>query len=174
MAKSKATSTINAVLKLASRPVRLEATDGEKERDQISVLVFDTGNESFAVGVEHIEGVVDCPGITPLPNPPEGIIGVTSVRGRMTLVFCLNGGSGPGESRRRLILLKGDAQLGLFADRIEDVVSFSRKELRDAVSRRGNPAKPRTEERSVRRASLCFQHKGRDIPVVDVDRLVED
>ena len=173
MAKSKTTSTIKAVLKLASRPARLSAADEEKEGSQISVLVFDTGNDTFAVGVEHIEGVVDCPSITPLPNPPEGIIGVASVRGRMTLVFCMNGGNVPGESRRRLILLKGDAQLGLFADRIEDVVSFSRKELRGAGKRRGDQAKAGKEDRGVKGASPCFQHKGREIPVVDVDRLVE-
>jgi chemotaxis signal transduction protein len=170
MAKSKTTTTINAFLKLASMPIRLDSDADEKDGYQVSMLVFDTGNETYAIAVENVEGIVDCPRITPLPNPPDDIIGVASVRGRMTLVMCLNGNSIPGESRQRLILLKGDAQLGLFADRIDDVVSFPKKELRKAVNRKGDRV---TEAKGQDKWSAFFHHRGRRIPVVELDQLTE-
>lgn len=157
MAKSKTTSTINALLKLAAIPVQLGAADEAADAGQVSALVFETGGETFAIDVQNIEGVVDCPKITPLPTPPEGVIGVTSVRGRMTLVVCLTANRIAADSRRRLILLRGEAQLGLFADRIEDVVSFSEKEARG--------------DRRQRRAVIT--HKKRKIQVVDIEQLVE-
>src|SRR5262249_16860425 len=84
MAKSKTTSTINALLKLAAIPAKIVASDEGKGSLQVSVLVFEIGNEGFAIAVESVEGVVDCPNLTPLPSAPEGVIGVVSVRGRMT------------------------------------------------------------------------------------------
>ena len=168
MTKSKRTSTINAVFKFASLPMRLDAKEEAKTAGQMSVLVFETGNEAFAIAVENVEGVVDCPRITPLPNPPDGIIGVASVRGRMTLVMCLNGSLMPGDSRRRLILVKGEAQLGLFADRIEDVVSFAMKDLRKTANRKGAGGQ---EAKKGKKWDTFFRHKGRSIAVVEIDQL---
>ncbi len=170
MAKSKTTATINALLKLASIPVKLGSGDDARDGDGVSVLVFETGDEAFAIKVENIEGVVDCPKITPLPNPPDGVVGVASVRGRMTLVMCLTADGTPGESRQRLILLKGDSQIGLFANRIEDVVSFAGNEWREALV--GKEKGPPPAKGPTRRG-LYFVHKERRIPVIDLESLID-
>jgi purine-binding chemotaxis protein CheW len=168
--KSKTSSTINALLKLAAVPVKLGPAEETRDVEHISALVFETGDERFAIVVENIEGVVDCPRVTPLPNPPEDVIGVASVRGRMTLVVCPNASSFADDSRKRLILLKGDSQLGLLADRIEDVVSLSQKELRHRGSRKGKEAQEGKNEKN-RRAS--FTYKGCQISLLDVEQLGE-
>jgi chemotaxis signal transduction protein len=169
MAKSKTSSTINALLRLAAIPVKLNPASVEEDRqDHLSFLLFDIGEDCFALGVENIEGVVDCSRITPLPSPPDGIVGVTSARGRMTLVMNLSPGSTPGGGRQRLVLLKGESQLGLLTDRIEDVVTLSAEYL-DLLNKRV------VEKNSQSRwlGNNIFKNKGRVIPVIDFEKLVE-
>lgn len=169
MAKSKTSSTINALLRLAAIPVKMSpASDEQDNREALSFLVFDIGEACFALAVENIEGVVDCSRITPLPSPPDGIVGVTSIRGRMTLVMNLSAGHLQGGGRQRLVLLKGESQLGLLADRIEDVVTLSAENL-DLLNKR--VAEKNSQTRWV--GNNYLKNRGRVIPVIDFDRLVE-
>ena len=64
-----------------------------------------------------------------LPGPPDGVIGVTSVRGKMTVVMDLSLKANHKDEKRRLVLLKGDAQLGLLADHIDGVVVIKPDEV---------------------------------------------
>jgi chemotaxis signal transduction protein len=168
MAKSKTSSTINALLRLAAIPVKLSAANQEDDNpEQLSFLVFDIGEECFALAVENIEGVVDCSRITPLPSPPDGIVGVTSVRGRMTLVMNLSASHPPG-TRQRLVLLKGESQLGLLADRIEGVVTLNATHI-DMLNKR--EAEKNSQTRWL--GTNYFKNRGRMIPVIDFEKLVE-
>jgi chemotaxis signal transduction protein len=169
MPRSKGSSTINALLRLASIPVKLGSTSQEaSDADQQSVLMLEIGDQRFAVSVEHVEGVVDCPKISPLPYPPEGMIGVTSVRGKMTLVMSLSTMSGPGASKQRLVLLKGESQLGLLADRIEDVLTIAKDDIEGSGKRLvGSDLQQRWP------VSSFFNYKGRRIPILDFERLFE-
>lgn len=135
----------------------LEPTDAPV--DVVSVLLFEIGGEAFGIGVEHTEGVVDCPRITPLPSAPDGIIGVASVRGRMTLVMDCSRKANPGEEKRRLILLKGESQLGLLAERVEGVIALDPEKIR---KRKGDD-----------KTAAHFQHEDRRIPLLDAARLAE-
>jgi purine-binding chemotaxis protein CheW len=140
--------------------------------DQVSVLVFATGGYRFSIGVEHTEGVVDCPRISPLPSPPDGIIGVTSVRGRMTVVMDLNVAANQPAAKRRLILVKGEAQLGLIADQVEGVVALEPKQLRSTGGRDDKSSKT-SDVDATWPARFYFKSEGRRVPVVDVERLGE-
>lgn len=135
---------------------------GEAQPGGMSVLVFDIGEVKFAIGVDHTEGVVDCPRITPLPSPPDGVIGVTSVRGKMTLVFELDPVSANRPAKRRLILLKGDAQIGLIADRIDGVVS---------ISPSGRQAAKLRETKEDWPVISSFKHAGATVRILDVEAL---
>src|ERR687884_1758489 len=133
----------------------LEPTDAPV--DVVSILLFEIGGEVFGIGVEHTEGVVDCPRVTPLPSAPDGIIGVASVRGRMTLVMDCSLKANPDEGKRRLILLKGESQLGLLAERVEGVVALDPEKIH---KRKGDDKTATTTE--VRWAAAAhFQHEGR-------------
>jgi chemotaxis signal transduction protein len=137
--------------------------------DAVSVLLFEIGSESFGIGVEQTEGVVDCPRITPLPSAPDRLIGVASVRGRMTLVMDLSGKANSGEYKRRLILLKGESQLGLLAERVEGVIALEPEKVR---KRKGDDKAAHGGE-SRRAAPEHFKHEGRLVPLLDAARLAE-
>jgi chemotaxis signal transduction protein len=158
---------------LAVSPIPLALTGLEPVDvpvDVVSVLLFEIGGEAFGIGVEHTEGVVDCPRITPLPSAPDGMIGVASVRGRMTLVMDFSLKANPSECKGRLILLKGESQLGLLAERVEGVIALEPETIR---KRKGNDksAARAGEERWA--APAHFKHEGRLVPLLDVARLAE-
>jgi chemotaxis signal transduction protein len=134
-----------------------------------SVIVFNVANLTFGVDVNATEGVVDCPRVVPLPNPPQGVIGVTSVRGRITIVFDLALGSS-GE-KRRLILLRGEAQLGLLADRIESVVGLEPHALPGSLESGKRAEARRTGEESRWPATVHIGLNGKTVPIIDVERL---
>jgi chemotaxis signal transduction protein len=174
MAREKEKPKERRAIKVGPLPLELISnSESSRTSDQVSMLIFSIGNEPFSIGVEHTEGVVDCPRISPLPSPPDGIIGVTSVRGRMTIVMDLGVASSQPNAKRRLILVKGEAQLGLIADHVEGVVALEPKQLR-AISGKGESASKngRTVD-GMWPARLYFKNEGRRVPVVDIERLSE-
>ena len=155
---------------MSSLPLELGAPQSRDDKSEfLSVLLFEVGGAAYAIGVESTEGVVDCPRITPLPGPPDGVAGLTSVRGKMTVVLNLGTTQIETETKQRLILIKGDAQLGLLADRVEGVVALEPKKVRP-VSR----GKSRISEDAFgRTATSYFKSGSKRVPIIDVDRLYE-
>ncbi len=155
------------------KAIHLGSPDAEKEDGKdarISVLVFSIGGEAYAIGVESTEGVVDCPKISPLPSPPDGIVGVTSVRGKITVAMDLSLGTSQREDRRRLILLRGDAQLGLLADRVEGVLSLAPRQVRSIGKRNQNDRAVAASEAWP--SQSYFRSEGREVPIIDTTRLL--
>jgi chemotaxis signal transduction protein len=155
---------------MSSLPLELGAPQTPDDKSELlSVLLFDIGGTAYAIGVESTEGVVDCPRITPLPGPPDGVAGLTSVRGRMTVVLDLGTGQLENETKQRLILIKGNAQLGLLADRVEGVVALEPKKVRPVAT-----GKSRNKEQTfARTATSYFKNGAKRVPIIDVDRLYE-
>ena len=169
MAKSKTSSTINALLRFAAMPVKLSpSSDANDNLKQLSFLLFDIGDESFALAVEHIEGVIDCCSIAPLPSPPDSVVGVTSAHGQMTLVMNLSANNTQSENKQRLVLLKGESQVGLLADRIEDVITISAEDI-ELLSKR--VAEKALKTRRI--GNNYFKNRGRSIPIIDFEKLIE-
>jgi len=155
---------------MSSLPLELGAPQTRDDKSEfLSVLLFEVGGVAYAIGVESTEGVVDCPRITPLPGPPDGVAGLASVRGRMTVVLDFGTSQIETETKQRLILIKGDAQLGLLADRVEGVVALEPKKVRPVSS-----AKSRNSEQAfARTATSYFKSGAKRVPIIDVDRLYE-
>ena len=171
MAGNKKSQRKRAKIKIGPIPLILQTSEPADDRiDVASVLLFEIGGKSFAIGVENTEGVVDCPRISPLPSPPDGMAGVASVRGRMTLVMDLSLKANQNVGKRRLILIKGEAQLGLLAERVEGVIALEADKLRqvDKIS-----AARETGEESNWPARSYFTSDDRRVPIIDVERLVE-
>jgi len=146
----------------ASDHLKLEGT-ASASADPPTCLLFEIGGREYSIEVEATEGVVDCPGICPLPAPPEGIVGVASVRGRMTVVMDLSRGTSDESSKRRLVLLKGDGRLGLLADRVHGVVALDTRSV------------PRSTAGECAWPTLAWmEHADRKVPVLDVERLGYD
>ena len=162
-------------LTLAGLSPQATIPNAAQERPEVlSVLKFDIGGDVFSVAVDQTEGVVHCPRITPLPAPPHGMVGVASVRGRITLVMDLSLGANQRAERRRLILLKGEAQLGLLADRVDGVVALPPRSIRKRPERkRAHEAQLKGEQKSIWPATLYFKDSGRRVPILDIEALTE-
>ncbi len=143
--------------------------DGKAE--VISVLMFEVGDSAYAILVEHTEGVVDCPRITPLPNPPDGVTGLASVRGRMTVVMDLGLKVDHEPFKRRLILVKGDAQLGLLADRVLGVLALEPRKVRPVAHGKDSLTSQRAKFGWPARS--YFKSDRQRVPILDVERLGE-
>lgn len=171
MAKDKKTQRKRARIKIGPIPLILPTAEPADDKIAIaSVLLFEIGDKAFAIGVENTEGVVDCPRISPLPSPPDGLAGVASVRGRMTLVMDLSLKANLSVSKRRLILIKGEAQLGLLAERVEGVIALESDNLRQIDK---SPAARETNDDGNWPARSYFTNGNRRVPIIDVERLVE-
>jgi purine-binding chemotaxis protein CheW len=156
---------------MASLPLELGTPQPRDKAELVSVLMFEVGGAAYAIGVENTEGVVDCPRITPLPGPPDGVAGLTSVRGRMTVVLDLGTRASEAPAKQRLILVKGDAQLGLLADRVEGVVALEPRKVRPVAH-----GKSRLTQQGAKfggPATSYFKSGARRVPIIDVDRLCE-
>ncbi len=157
---------------MAALPLELGAQEPRDYKTEfVSVLMFEVGGAAYAIGVENTEGVVDCPRITPLPGPPDGVAGLTSVRGKMTVVLDLGSRAGEASAKQRLILVKGDAQLGLLADRVEGVVALEPKKVRPVAHGKSKLTEQRAKFGGP--ASSYFKSGLRRVPIIDVDRLCE-
>ena len=142
---------------------------GGEKTQQVSVLMFEVGGSSYAIGVENTEGVVDCPRITPLPRPPDGVAGLVSVHGRMTVVMYLGSRASEEQVKQRLILVKGNAQLGLLADRIEGVLALEPKKVRPVAHGRSRLTSERAQFDWP--ASSYFKSGRTRVPIIDVEGL---
>lgn len=59
----------------------------EPTTDEVQVLEFTLGTETYALDIEYIEEIAHVGELTPIPNAPEHIIGVMDLRGRTTSVI---------------------------------------------------------------------------------------
>jgi len=150
-----------------------EADDYDPEA--VSILTFVRGGRTFGIEVGNTDGVVECPRITPLPIAPDGVAGVVSVRGRITIVIDAAMESARPETKMRLILVRGEGQVGLLADQVQSVMSLKHDQLEKVpqgrVSRRLLGAGAGGTQ-NVRLAKRYFKHGGRRVPVVDLDLLL--
>ena len=168
MAKSINDPNTNSDPELSALPLE---SGGADKADLVSLLLFEVDGESYAIGVETTEGVVDCPRLTPLPGAPVGVAGLASVRGRMTVVMNLGSGTAQEDVKRRLILVKGDAQLGLLADRVDGVLGLAPKRVRPVAHGRNNLTAKRAK--FVWPAKSYFKSRTHRVPIIDVERLGE-
>ena len=90
----------------------------------------------------------------------------------MTLVMDLNLAPGQPAAKRRLILVKGEAQLGLIADHVEGVLALEPGQLR-AISRKGQRASKLPEVDTTWPFTSYFKNDGHTVPILDIDRLNE-
>lgn len=143
----------------------------DEKTQHVSVLMFEVGGALYAIGVENTEGVVDCPRMTPLPRPPDGVAGLASVHGRMTVVMDLGSRASEEQVKQRLILVKGNAQLGLLADRIEGVLALEPRKVRPVAHGRSRLTSERAKFDWP--ASSYFKRGRKRVPIIDVERLSE-
>jgi purine-binding chemotaxis protein CheW len=82
-------------------------------------VTFRTGAGHFAVDVDHSREVTTATGVTPLPAPRDGVVGILPrSEGALTVVRLLGAGDG-----RVLVLEAGGRTAGLLVESVTGVVS---------------------------------------------------
>jgi purine-binding chemotaxis protein CheW len=97
------------------------------QQREIEMLSFRLSGEEYAVMVADVREVLKIPELTRVPNAPEYIQGITSLRGTMLPVIdlCTRLGLKPmerNEKARIIVISTDDEDVGLIVDRVNGVI----------------------------------------------------
>ena len=113
----------NSIKSVGLEEILAASSEPAVEEGHRALLVFTAGSTMFAVNAQDVERVTEARFIAPLPSPPPGVVGVATVSGRMRLVLDPGALYGRAEPRSAFVVLHGDSQLALAADRVHAVVT---------------------------------------------------
>lgn len=104
---------------------------------EIELLAFRLGSEEYALLVEQVREVIKLWDIASVPNTPDYVLGVISLRGKVLPVIdlCKRLGLPPGarDGRSRIIVVSlDDEETGLVVDRVTGVVRLLPEDVRPA------------------------------------------
>ena len=103
----------------------------EKSEEEIQLVSFKLGKETFAVYVNQVREIGRVEEITHVPNMPEFIEGVMDLRGQITTVidlrrrFGITEGQGRTERSRIIVAEIHENQMGIIVDSVQDVIRIS-------------------------------------------------
>lgn len=122
-----ADSTEFADISILPRSLGLESETAERERREL--LVAHCGGRLIGIFADEAESVTPWKPPTPLPLAPLGVLGVVSVRGRISTILdplALLGERPHGETAAFsfIVTLRGDEQLALGVERVERIVEI--------------------------------------------------
>ena len=112
-----------------------QSEERESEREESAGWIsFRLGGRGFALPVSHVRGVHRAGHITPLPNSPASVRGLTNLRGRVTAVIDLAtqlelGVTAANERSRILDSEIGRRRLGLLIERTESLIKVRPGEI---------------------------------------------
>lgn len=107
----------------------------EARRDDIrEYLAFGLAGERFALPLASIREILKLTSITEVPRSPVAVLGILSVRGRITTVIDLRrrlrmGGAERGKGSRILLVDGGTEVMGLLVDVVHHVVRLHDEEI---------------------------------------------
>jgi len=132
-------------------------------------LVCEAGNTDFAIPIEYLRGVEACEEITPLPQLPEWVVGLTTVRGGVLGVVDLARFLGLGKmsagTGRLVICASGARQVALAVAAARTIVDYAPATLQVTGATGGSVGQ------YVRG---LITTDDRTVPVLDVERLLAD
>jgi len=105
-------------------------------RAQRELLVFSLDGAAYALPIERVREIVRLRALTPMPNVPEAVLGVLSLRGEIVQVIDARRRFGlpsisPGRASRVIVITSehGDVT-GLLVDSVREVLRVDESELR--------------------------------------------
>jgi purine-binding chemotaxis protein CheW len=113
------------------------ADAAETRQQEIELLSFRLGGEEYAVLVADVREVLKVIQLTTVPNTPDYILGVTSLRGTMLPIvdLCKRFGlaSGVNDEKSRIIVVSyTEGNAGLLVDRVTGVLRILPDEIKPA------------------------------------------
>lgn len=124
-------SEADAMIKAESAALRVE----EPVRE---VLAFEINDERYALPLGSIREILKVPPITPVPRAPRAVLGIISVRGKMTTLLDLRRLLTVPERRqtkatRVLLVDTGEEVMGVLIDRVMHVIRLKESEVEPAA-----------------------------------------
>jgi purine-binding chemotaxis protein CheW len=109
--------------------INLLPADERPQAQACSLVVFDMGQQSYALPIEPVEQIVEMVTITPIPQENHLVEGVINVRGAMVPVVNLGSALGLGPTRLELhtpiVLVQSRGRsVGLIVDQVRDVLNL--------------------------------------------------
>ena len=105
-----------------------------QESKIIQLIVFNLGNEEFSTDVDQVREIIVTGSITPIPDSPPFIKGMTNVRGEIVLIidlraqFFLSSKEGV-ESKHIVITRQKENPFGFMVDEVTEVLRVSETEI---------------------------------------------
>ena len=114
--------------------LRLEEDRPRGDDTAYEFLAFRLASETYAVPLSGVQEILKPPRITPMPRAPYEILGIVSVRGRVTTVIDLRRrlrvDEAPMDKHTRVLLVDaGDEVLGLLVDSVLQVYRLYEDEV---------------------------------------------
>lgn len=108
------------------------------------LLAVRTGGDPYALRLAEVAGLVAAPAITRLPDPSPGLVGLTSFRGTIVVVYDLGVllGQPGGGAPHWLALAAADPTLGLAFEDFEMHLRVPREAIAATDGTRGRPTRP--------------------------------
>lgn len=108
-----------------------------KGPSEIELLAFKLGREMYAVPIDQVREVMKLWAVTPVPNSPGHVLGVTTLRGAVLPVIDLGRILGIPEGQRddksRIVVASiNDERTGIVVDRVQGVMRIREDEIRPA------------------------------------------
>jgi purine-binding chemotaxis protein CheW len=119
---------------VAKAPARTLRERASARVGHAEVLVFRVGNEHFAVELGAVEEAIDIPPIHHVPEMPDAMLGVITVRGSLTSLYSPRRvlGSPQADGQSALVFRRARARVALSIDDVDDVLTLDLTTLRDA------------------------------------------
>jgi purine-binding chemotaxis protein CheW len=99
----------------------------------VQVVVFNIGDEQFAVETSNVQSINDLMKITKVPKAPSYIKGLINLRGNIISILDINlllGMTVGDDKNDNIIILKlQDELVGITVDNVDEVMEFNEEEL---------------------------------------------
>lgn len=112
-----------------------EKPGGQPEGKIVQMIIFNLGDEEFGTDIAQVREIVRRGAVTPIPDSPDFIKGVTNIRGEIAVVIDLkNRFSLPAKKdieEKHIVMTEQDKNLfGLMVDEVSEVLRIPEKEIK--------------------------------------------
>jgi len=132
----------------------------------VQVVVFNIGDEQFAVETSKVQSINDLMKITKVPKAPEYIKGLINLRGNILSILDINlllNMNLSNENNDNIIILKLEEELvGITVDAVDEVMEFTEDQLEKVYNDMDRPY-----------IKGVINLKDRIITLIDIDKLLQ-
>ncbi len=104
-----------------------QKTETRKNDETLQLVTFNVGEAICGLDINHVQGIIKRPEMTPVPLAPDYMIGILNLRGQIVSVIDLGKRMGlsptrSGDQSRSIVVDFDDEPIGLLVDCVGDVV----------------------------------------------------